>query len=318
MGFKIAGLDPDLDTIRVPGMQRGRSDHRIAGTDRLVSVPTSGYFTDTYSDPRFRNCLLWRRFSVSSKTVSADVALARLFSLRASSDLPRMLNCFCHKELIQLIRTRTGRVFRPPCPDYAFAAAVLALVRDFKLVSVPTFVAGIAHETIGDSFGERRDGPALEFVREFGEVKIFKHVPIEALVCINVIAASLALVRETMSVELASKSVDWVSYFTQCFHELLYLEDRGVDVRAELEELRAALSRQPRTIRVQVRLRTAAMSLYSPRIRTRIRTLVDSSQVLSRMTSGVLGRHLTHGHANGFRNIVEAAKYLEGCYSPTA
>lgn len=313
------------DDVWVPGALE-----RIAGilneTDSDLVVSFSGiYNAPNWLDVNSQNTLTLAPYTGTVREIESDATIRRVYSeCRVLNDLPRMLNSFTRRELLQSVRTEAGRVFLL-CPDYSFAAMILTATPSWLYVDEPLHLQGVFPEGIGSTQSFNRGEPSLEFAREFNkkEDKPLKYVPLKSLLVSNLITDTLLLSKERLQA-LDAYQVNWAGYFLSCWNDIVTLEGNGVNTAKDKEEFERVLSEQPADVQETVNLkRSPAQSEpvgQRSKIKSAARTLINSSRVLTNLESRVRGTR-TETSSNGrfvsiagadagFANILECAQIV--------
>lgn len=279
------------DDVWVPGaLERVAQVLNLSGAD-LAAIYSGIYHAPNWLDPERRNMLLLAPYTGGVRECASRETLRRLYAeCRVLYEAPRMLNSFCRRELLQRVRAEAGRIFLL-CPDYSFAAMVLAQTPTWLYLDEPLHLQGVFPEGIGSTQSFNRGEPSLEFAREFKEDKPLKHVPLKSLLVSNLITDTLLLSKERLPA-LAGYEVDWAQYFLSCRDDILTLERNGVDTSADKEELARVLARQPARVRERVARagRDAAAATHAHPVRAAARRLINSSALLTNLESLVRRR----------------------------
>jgi hypothetical protein len=278
-----------------------------------VAVRSSCYFAPNWLDPSMRNVvLLWRATGEELEMDSAYV-LDALFKCRLVAKSPRMLNSLSRRDAVDAIRRETGRIFIL-CPDYSFAAAMLARYPSFVFIDDPLLAAGVFPEGIGSRGFFDLGGPAQEFADEFEVELLHPHMPLTVPSITNNLAETYEQVKERLPEELAGREVDMIAYFVGCWSDLATFEQNGTDVSAARREFLGVLGQQTEAIQAAVRPQLEAVGRRS-QLRREIRRQIGKSGLLTRLEFTRRGlaeprETLVKGDRAGFQNIVECARKL--------
>lgn len=211
------------------------------------------YYHDTWPDPGARNNLELREvFSGETQSHRSRTDLEALFGCQYHVRHPKMQNTLCSMALLDRIRQRAGRVFIPTCPDYSAAAAILALTPQYVFIDWPLALAGCAEESIGASSLRRRGAATLRYNDEFGEEDLFGSVPLNSIITYNYVTDTILRVKRAMPEAFAGIDVAWDQYFVGAYHQLLTLQEAGVDCASDFVEFDDVLRQQPEEIRQSV------------------------------------------------------------------
>lgn len=276
----------------------------------IVTWQRGIYFLDCFQTPGKRRQLVSCPHTGRTIYVDSQAGLERLFRLdRKAHGLPRMLDSFCHRSLVDDVRSKLGRFFLPPCPDFTCCAAMLASVDRYVLIDKPLALVGCGSHVVGQSATYGRPTRHLAFVEDFHGQCVINRAPLNLLVHTNLIAESLLVVRELMPDRLSTFSLDWWKYFLLNYLELLIMDKRGVDISAERKHFFEMLGRQLR--RIQWRVRPFLPLVYATSLleANAVQRMVASSRFLSYLESVARGR-LPVGTRGDLPNILEAVRYI--------
>lgn len=270
----------------------------------ILSWHSATYWHDTYGKSFAGNQLMLYPFSGLVERFDTRPELEGLFTLnamtgRGNQRLPRMINSCCSMETIHAIKKRAGRFFIPPAPDYSTCAAMLSLENEYAYLDIPLMLSG-KHD---------RGSVVITFPQEFGDESLFRHVPLRLVVSPSVIAESLLRVKEAMPELVGELEIGWVKYWIRSFREIPNTGRRGANVQAERKEFFSSLAKQPLITRAAV-ISGIWAGRSSTHLRTLVRRLIDHSRTLTSVEESHR-RRLVQGADAGFRNIVEAARYVE-------
>ena len=306
-----------------------RACQTIAESDSKLVVLFSGlYHAPDWLQPDLRNVAIFRPNSGGVQEKASDDTLRTLFHrCNVINEAPRMLNSFCERETLRRIREGVGNRIFLLCPDYSFAAYVLAELPVWLFIDEPLHLQGVFPEGIGSTQIFNRGEPAREFEREFKN-KLLQRVPLKTSVVTNLIVETLMMCQEK-SPRLAEFQIDWVQYFISNWNDTLTLERNGVNVERDKEEFFAVLKQQPSSLREQVEARIEAAAGISADewarqhpLRSAVRKTINGSSLLSKLESSVRRRNsdahnasapqpkALAGEAAGFSNILECARQL--------
>jgi hypothetical protein len=281
-----------------------------------VAVRNCSYFAPDWLDPSMRNvAVVWRATGEEIEMDSSHV-LDSLFKCRLVAKAPRMLNSLSRRDAVQAIRADAGRIFIL-CPDFSFAAAMLARHPSFVFIDDPLLAAGIFLEGIGSRGQFDNGGPAQEFAAEFNVERLCPHMPLSVPTVTNNLAETYVQVKAHMSKELAGREVDMVAYFVEFWGNLATFEQYGTDVSEARREFRAVLAEQPSEIQAMVRSQLDVAGRRS-QWRRALRRQFGRSALLTRLEYTYRGggreeprETLVRGDRAGFENIVELAHKLD-------
>jgi len=90
------------------------------------------YIHPNWYDKTIENSLKLYSYSQKITECNSETLLKDLFDMKINKvaiQLPKMLNSCCHKDVLNKIKNKLGKIFLPPCPDYSVAAAILTLIQ---------------------------------------------------------------------------------------------------------------------------------------------------------------------------------------------
>lgn len=212
---------------------------RETGT-KVITWTSALYFHPSWPKAAERHRLSFAPFSGEQCVFESAGELQNLYGgLSLSASSPSLYKGFCHRGILERIRAKGQSLFVPFCPDYSSCAALLFQVKTFGFISKPMTIFGSAKESIGASCESNRGEAFQNFLAEFGQ-ETFRCVPLKTSVGRNLIAETLLRTRDLFGEEI---NINWRMYFQECYLDLLKLQENGVDVRDEIEELFGFLCR---------------------------------------------------------------------------
>lgn len=278
----------------------------------IISWQRGIYFLDCFYTPGKRRQLMTSPHTGRTVRRNSQHGLDRLFSLdRKAHGLPRMLDSFCNRQLIDEIRRKVGRFFLPPCPDFSCCAAMLASVETYVLIDKPLALVGCGSHVAGQSPTYGRPTRHLAFVEDFKGQGVINRAPLKLLVHANLIAESLLAVQEALPKELRNFEIRWWKYFILNYLELSVLDRRGVDTSAERDHFFRVLGRQPLKVQWGVRPFLTPVYLASLLEANSVQRVVTGHWLLSNFESLIRGRSAVKTSAS-LHNIAEAARFMGG------
>lgn len=232
---------------------------------------------------------------VGSSLIRLDSAQRlRTVFWRLSLELPKLLNAVAHRDLLDTIRRRFGRVFGLWAPDVSVGVRMLASTPSY-LKAGPLMLWGETMQSYGS--GSRRDPDRmLQFYRQFPEFRgtLPKSPYPELLTVSNTVFDTLARLREELGDDGASLEMDPVRFRRQLLRDIDLFTSRD---HGGYEEIGA---------RIRGDMERSRSWEYRGRVfRARVSELGEKLNRLSagRRTTGPKQRH-------HFDNIHEAAKFV--------
>jgi glycosyltransferase involved in cell wall biosynthesis len=283
----------------------------------VLAWPYCQYFHPQWHEIRARNHLLVWPYTGALEDIPARRALAALYQELDTPRMPNWTNALHHRSVIARARRQTARLFPALLSADVFGAAVLlSVTRRFYWVDVPLMIIGKWSDSVGSSIFARRRRSGRNYLREFPEEGIRRHVPLRTFTGSNLRAEALLQAKTALGASLADLELDWVRYFTRCHADLLYLHAQGNDVRRDFADFRAVLATQPEAIKAGV---TTAIRVGGfpdgPTWRQAVRRLVNRVPALARAEAALRGRleaptgaTAISGREAGFANILDCAR----------
>lgn len=284
---------------------------------KLLAVTGFSYYGDDWFDHSRRNCVLLDSPHSQKTTMDCDSAdtLRQVFAFRDLTRMPKMINSFCHRELLLKVREEYGGIFFLS-PDYSFLALILTAIPSWTCLDNPYLrLGGVFPESIGASAAYNRGEATQEFFREFGAAIPLEHVPMKIVVVTNYIAETLLLVKERVGPPLASYDIDWEQYFINCWDNIFRYERVGVGVKRDVDEFLRVLDQQPPALRARVRT-----CMKRNPFRMALRRTISRFPFLMRVENllrGLTPAGMIYGKKAGFRNILECARILHTLAPPS-
>ena len=160
--------------ITVLGDDDALMRHALVEAQRLIRVfktpllrwSWAFYKWPDYEPPSDANRLYFPLSGQAHRVRSRQVIKQLLREPRRYHDLPMIYNSLVHRELLDKLRARTGRVFNASSPDVYSGFALAQLTRDFVSVSRPMGICGTSSHSNGHAsvYGyAAKSGIAQEF-----------------------------------------------------------------------------------------------------------------------------------------------------------
>lgn len=173
------------------------------------------------------------RIPVSAQRLSSRLKLKDIY-WRMGFNFPKMLNCATHRDLLNRIQQRHGRLFSEWAPDFSSGAKLLAHAHT-HLRTGPLFLWGENMASYGA--GSWKD-PAhlLRFLRQFSTFNgQLDHTPYPDIITVyNVVNDTLLRVREELGEEGRGLVVDPVRYRRLLRSDLKKYVDLGFEAFGEM------------------------------------------------------------------------------------
>lgn len=214
----------------------GRVDRAIeTHRDELYQWPRHRYVIG-WEDTADTDTLYLPNLSGASYPRSAAAMLDKWFGVcRYIKNAPMMFNCFAHRDLLERVRRRCGRVFVGMSPDVAAGVALLAHTREYTYFDAALALAGIGAQSIGCNCvaGGKQAGNVDTFFAEFGQTidELYAGSPhIDADLLTPAVASVLTQSRAAHGEALAGYTLDLDGFFTACLAQVIEFERGGRDV----------------------------------------------------------------------------------------
>lgn len=274
-------------------LARRHPDNQLVQFSALTYVYDDGVAADgNYVD-------LPERVPWFERPIDSRARLAEVFR-RLSGNLPKFLNAAVRRDLVESLRARHGRIFRPWAPDFTSGSLLLSGTPRFLEVG-PLMLWGENMQSYGS--GSQRD-PAhlMQFFREFAEFTgRLELTPYPELMTVtNAIYDTLSRIRAELGPRFTDLRIDPVRYRRYLLQDLQrYIEFGHAECRPWLARIRRDLVRQ----RLANLLRpSAAVAALFEAGRSLVRRLGRSAA--KRLASRQKTQRMR------FANIFDAAQYV--------
>lgn len=260
--------------------------------------------------PEEVNSLTVHPYSGDTVKLASAPELQRLFERRETELRPEM-NSAVHRDVLEVIRERAGRVLGEPDPACSLCAAILAIEPAWVAIDLPLGVYGISASSISLAF-LHNVSEVHATVSEYESGRLFGNVPLDLRSAHNLMAESLVRLKEALPAELAGYELDLANYFVTTYEELTN-PLRQADDTAAIAHWRDVFEQQPPELR-----RLVKRTLSRRRARRSVRRLLRQVPLLARARWAAQRRlrgtspfRVMHGEDAGFSSIVGATRFLE-------
>jgi len=284
------------DDALCPGLLPRVAEVLNDGRARVVGWLGGTYVDETFVLSEMRKKLLLPTFTREVFEYRSEPRLAELFRLKGYG-FPMLVNSVCNRDLIMPIRARASRFFLGPSPDYATAAAILSQIDSYLYLDEVLSLGGATSQSIGMTAHHTQSEALGQYIAEFAEGELLRHVPLRTLTPMNNIADTLLQVREALGGRLLAYELDWAQYFVACYRDLSRYQQSGADMQKELKQFFAVLDRQPARIRQRVRAAIAAVEpkrVHAPIVidceRAGLRDILDCARFVETVPMNRKGR----------------------------
>lgn len=216
-----------------------------------------------------------------------------------SGDMPKFLNAAVRRDLVERLRARHGRVFRPWAPDYSAGMALLAHTTRFGRLNRPLLMWGKNVRSYGS--GSYVDpGHLLKFLREFREFDgRLALSPYPDLISVhNVVYDTLLRTRESLGSPARHLSVDPRTFLEHLLRDIaVYIKNGHEAYRRHQETVERDLRRLARPLAARYR-------------RGARRLLKNARRIYAKLSGARKKDEIIPGDRGGaeFSNIYEAAQ----------
>jgi hypothetical protein len=202
------------------------------------------YHAPDWLEAHRRNVLSIPHFAGGRRRIRSAEALARMYTLAAAVETPKLLNTLVRRQLAEDVQRAQGRLFIPPAPDYSGGVGLLQAAGEYVFLDTPLYVDGKYPQSIGAVQMFNWGAAALEFAEELGadeaaEAGLGLDLPTVSVV----IARSLERMRRIYPT--LPFAVEPEALVRACVHDLVVHEDNGVDTREAWVVLRRYLDGLP-------------------------------------------------------------------------
>ena len=271
------------------------------------------FYPESAADPARRVQYIRRPFDGAIRYESAHDTLRDLFAMQHGKTLPKPYQSLVHRSLVDTLRTRLGRVFPPPAPDYTFLTAVLAMTDRYTFVDLPLMLS-----SAGDTTPHASPEAFGRFLAELDEAKKGGWGPIKIPIIHpgTILVESICRVQAELP-ELAEFRLDLENYLVDFKRQLAIYTEQKYPVEFEWSKYEEFVSRLPLTTRVRVAVRSARDRVRKA-TRRRAKQLVLKAKLLERFVTYASGSSVVRGEREGFANISEAMVHLERSFANLA
>lgn len=142
----------------------------------------------------------------------------------------------CYRfDVAEKIRQNIGRLCWPACPDGT--AALLLLAHSGSVMHIPRPLFFFQGDSVSSTNRLKFNGQA--YISSLNLKNPFQFVPIKASITHSVITNDLLKIKNLVNEKLGDINIDWISYFTSCYIELMGIITRkDADKKVQLEFLK--------------------------------------------------------------------------------
>jgi len=269
------------------------------------------YYPSTAEDPKRRTQYVRRPFGGTIRFQSSHDSLLRVFDMTHGKALPRPYQCCVKRSLVEALRSRIGRVFAAPAPDYTFLTGILALTPRYTYVDLPMMLS-----SAGDTSPHASPESFYRFLDELGEAKKGGWMPIKIPVIhpATILVESICRVRATMP-ELAPYELDLRNFLVDFKRQLVICEEQGFSVDFERRQFNEFMARLPLVVRFKVELEYARQRA-GENARKHAKRIILRARLLERLAGVASDRLVVRGAQEGFDDIEGAMKHVERTFGP--
>jgi hypothetical protein len=231
----------DDDALVASALERFAYEYRHHAADFLFCA-VAEYRDRTFPGPD-QNTLDCRAFSKSSRIVSPDHFVRPLFFSRLAFDMHPSAYVFS-SSLAATIATRCGRFFESNGVEYCAWALAGVICSRIVFVDAPLAICGRTHKSWGTNMVLANPGTARigEFVADVEQEHRF--APLRNFTMCNLRAEGVLTAKSLLPNEFAGYHFDERSYLRETLAELTRRQGLGVDVTADMADLRQFLAKR--------------------------------------------------------------------------
>jgi glycosyltransferase involved in cell wall biosynthesis len=317
---KLIFMLSDDDALLPAALERFADECRHHDADFLFCKPA--YYRDLSYPGADRNSVDCPAFSGASRVVQAEEVIRPLFLFRKAFDMHPSAFAFA-KPIADWVVTRTGRFFWTNGVEYSAWPMAATFARKIVHIDAPLVIVGRTAKSWGSNI--RLCNPGKERIQEF--IKDVdherKHAPLSNFTMCNLIAEGLLTAKSLFPKEFESYEFDELQYLRRTWTELRQRKALGVDVSAEMDDLRHYAAKYPVLAqefdaqqldrisdggkRLVRQLRATIGDLGARTLRRRLK----ASQLARRLERGVVHSAFhAAGEDFGFSNVLGCAEFL--------
>lgn len=246
-------------------------------------------------------------------------------------ELPMIYNSAIHRDLIELLRKKTGEVFTTVTPDIYSGVAFAYLAQSYASVGIPFGIAGISASSTGESTLRCKDNPnAQEFWRLNDEAKLEYHPKIPNVPVISAaVAESIQCAKDALFPNDKKICLNRKRLILNCLTQLRARYVSGVDSEADwqihLAKIGESLADDPKLERwFDNNFRNSSVNDVSigwfdklKRLDKKIFTPISSKGCcLEGYESGFNGKNIILNSSDfGLENVFDVAEFCEKFYN---
>ena len=190
----------------------------------FYDLPTYVYGDGVQDDGDFLN--VGPKVPFTTKQINSRRQLKKCF-WQLSGDMPKLLNCAVHHDLLDRLREKYGSVFGRWAPDYSVGSRLLANTSHY----VKTGPLGLWGENMASYGSGAQQDPehCLSFFRQFPEFDgTLQHFPYPKLFCVTaIIYDTLCIVRDELGCRPSELRIDEAKLRGMILTDLDRYEKRG-------------------------------------------------------------------------------------------
>lgn len=287
---------------------------------QIVGFRFANYYHDEYVesyDERFAaNTLQIQPFTDKVTKFTAAQAVENLYQVHGLNSLaendkfivPYLANAVYHRGVFKRVRTVNKNPFAATPADMYLAAAVFFVIDSYFCLDAPLHVwsrwsgssTAVAHEkgnALRAHYEKLLGGELLKFTPT--------KFPLPHNCAVN------AILQAANEFGTATDCrVDWLAYYVTTYENLLYLKSLKIDVSRELNEFHDALATTSpelkERVESEIKRPTLRLKLF---LRDNLPAVLRAGKKLLRRKESDAPR-LIGGGEHGFRNVLEAARFL--------
>ncbi len=270
------------------------------------------YHSERSRYPERRNSYMVHGFTRNAKVFDSSEGLRNLYSFRPDITLPKMLNSFCHRSIIERIRGKLGRFFHPPAPDFTACCGILASIDRFAFVDAPL---GLSSSVETSPHASQPN--FTRFKQELREQSSSQYLPFqfEDIGPWNIIAESIAHMKALLKDDLKDIEIDIEAFVIDCYAQMATYKGWS-DLPRQRAVLDGFVEEQPSEVRSRIRSRTRRQIFREAMYGKVSEAILDSprwlkTRALLDLSEKRAGRRIISGAKNGFDSNLGAMRDLD-------
>lgn len=313
---KLILMLSDDDALLPATLERFAYESRRHHADFLFCKPA--YYRDlSYPGPA-RNSVDCPSFSGTSRVVQAEEFIRPLFLFRQKFDMHPSAFVFA-KTIADLVVTRTGRFFWTNGVEYSAWPIAATFSKNIVHIDAPLVIVGRTAKSWGSNIALCNPGKERiqQLIDDVDHER--KHAPLNNFTMCNLMAEGMLTAKSLFPEEFESYEFDELEYLRKTLAELRKRQALGVDVSAEMDDLRRYAAKYPGFGSIELPAISVATKCLARRLRSAVANLgahtlrrrLQASQLARRLQRGpVQSGFYAYGEDFGFFDVLGCAEFL--------